>query len=181
MTRRPIPKKSPSGPKAAPSKRAILPQGDAGDAEGIVAEGVQRKIGEYLETAESIVGTLKEDLIAYRERNRVLVQERNELMKRLLTVESLNLDATTADEERLRLKADRDLLQKELSEFRREIEQLYNRYGMMEAALAEEREKNVQAQEEIACLEAQIKQLNTIVDLMSIKLELSGGSPKLES
>lgn len=152
-------------------------QGSDSDVDGRSSiAALHRRIKGQLSTSEQLIEALKKQLAECRERNKALVQERNDLMKSIAQIDASRAlrdgqEGQARRQQRREADSSRQALQ-------RENEELSRRCLELEETLADRRREAAEAVEEIACLEEQVSQLQSMVDLLCEHLEIEG--PELE-
>lgn len=138
-------------------------------------------IREQLRTTEEFIRALKRDLAHYRSQNQELLEERGELLGTLSRLDALKGERTERENELNMLKDERDRISGVLRSLEEEHVELKHRCQLLEAALVAERKKRQEAQDVIVCLEEQIVQLESIVDLLREHEELRKSERQLEA
>jgi len=138
-------------------------------------------IREQLRATEEFIRALKQDLDYYRTHNDELLEERGELLGTLSRMDALKGERTERENEVSLLKSERDRLAGALRSLEEANEELKHRCLVLETALAAERKRCREAQEVIVCLEEQIVQLESIVDLLREHEELRRAEEELEA
>jgi chromosome segregation ATPase len=122
---------------------------------------------EYVRKTEGIIRSLKGDLAFYRAQNEALSNERSEQLRTLAEGDFRPQDPKRLEGELRFLSSERDRLARQVQPLERENRQLKERCAELEAALAEARRKHDEAQEVVTYLEAQIEQIESVVQLLS--------------
>lgn len=138
-------------------------------------------IREQLKTTEEFIRALKRDLAYYRAQNEELLEERGGLLVTLSRLDALKGERTERENELHLLKNERDRLSGVLRGLEEEHAELKHRCQVIEAALLAERKRRREAQDVIVCLEEQIVQLESIVDLLREHEELRKAEEQLEA
>jgi len=125
-----------------------------------------RYVRDRLRETDRLIRTLKSDLGYYRSQNSEIVKERNNLLKLLSQKEALDQQQSQLEGDFRLLKKERDQLEDALGHLMDENKEILDRCSRLEAVLAHEREKHVESMEIIVCLEAQIEQLESMVEML---------------
>jgi len=125
-----------------------------------------RYVRDRLRETEKVIKTLKTDLVYYRLQNTQIVKERNDLLRLLSQKEALGDKQSRLEGDFRLVRSERDRLGEELSRIREEHKELQDRCSWLEAALADEHEKCSETLEVVVCLEAQIEQLESMVEML---------------
>jgi hypothetical protein len=175
--------------KGAGGRGADVKGTDAKGAEGRGAGGrgadgassvaaLHRRIKEQLATTDQVVTALKEQLATCRQRNRELVEERNDLIKSMARPETRQ--GLPGSGGRRPSSALTDAAAAELRALQQENEQLKRRCAELEEAVLDWRRQNVEAAQEVECLEEQVAHLQSTVDLLSEHLEVKAPPALME-
>lgn len=138
-------------------------------------------IREQLKTTEEFIRALKRDLAHYRSQNDELLDERGHLLGTLSRLDALKGERTERENELKLLKDELDRISDALRSLEEERAELKHRCQVIEAALVAERKRRQEAQDVIVCLEEQIVQLESIVDLLREHEELRRAEEQLEA
>jgi chromosome segregation ATPase len=138
-------------------------------------------IREQLRATEEFIRALKQDLNYYRTQTKDLQEERGELLGTLSRMDALKGERTEQENEQSLLKSERDRLSKALRSIEAANEELKHRCLVLETALVAERKRCQETQEVIVCLEEQIAQLESIVDLLREHEEIRRAEEQLEA
>lgn len=138
-------------------------------------------IREQLKTTEEFIRALKRDLAHYRAQNDELLEERGHLLGTLSRLDALKGERTERKNELSLLKDERDRLSGALRNLEEKHAELKHRCQVLEAALLAERKRRQEAQDVVVCLEEQIVQLESIVDLLREHEELRKAEEQLEA
>ncbi len=138
-------------------------------------------IREQLRTTEEFIRALKSDLAHYRTQNDELLEERGELLGTLSRMDALRGERTEQDNELSLLISERDRISGALRNLEADHQEQKHYCQVLESALVAERKKRQEAQEVIVCLEDQIVQLESIVDLLREHEELRKAEEQLEA
>jgi chromosome segregation ATPase len=136
-------------------------------------------IREQLLATEKLIRTLKQDLEYYRSQNEELIEERGDLLKTLSRLDALKAERSDRENELSFAKSERDKIAGALRGLEKSNQELNHRCLVLETALAAERKKHQAAQEVIVCLEEQIVQLESIVELFRENEELRKAEERL--
>jgi chromosome segregation ATPase len=143
-----------------------MPEDDAAGDSPVAA--LCRSIKHQLANSEQLIAALKSQLARCQERNRALIQERNDLARSLAQMETYPAELVTQARRRPR---DREA-EETVHALRQENEALSRRCAELEQTLAERRAELAGASEENACLEEQVSHLQSMVDLLCEHLDL---------
>ncbi len=125
-----------------------------------------KHIRDQLQTTAEIVRTLKKDLNYHRSQHDELLNEKKDLLKVISQIDGAK-DQRSEMENELRLtKDERSRLANELHVFQKENEELIHRCSTLELALTQEQRKNEESKDVIMCLEAQVDQLESMVNMI---------------
>jgi chromosome segregation ATPase len=127
-----------------------------------------RSIKDQLATSEQLIAALKKQLAECHERNRALIQERNDLTRSLAQMETYPAELAAQARRRSRSRE----AESAVKELQQENAALSRRCAELEQILAERRGELAEAAEENACLEEQVTHLQSMVDLLSEYLDL---------
>ena len=128
---------------------------------------LRRRIGEELESTESVVRALSRDLAAYRRDNRELSRDHERLKERLAHLDVARLEqADTETLWRASLR-ERQHVEDRLRALEAQNQRLVEECAALERALAAERERSELAGMEVECLEEQIAELESIIALLT--------------
>jgi chromosome segregation ATPase len=136
-------------------------------------------IREQLLATEKLIRALKQDLDYYRSQNDELIEERGDLLKTLSRLDALKGERSDRENDLSFMKSERDQLAVALRGLEETNQELEHRCLVLETALAAERKKHQEAQDVIVCLEEQIVQLESIVELFRENEELRKAEERL--
>jgi len=136
-------------------------------------------IREQLLATEKLIRALKQDLDYYRSQNDELIEERGNLLETLSRLDALKGERSDRENELNFTKSERDQLAGALRSLEETNQELEHRCLVLETALAAERKKHQEAQDVIVCLEEQIVQLESIVELFRENEELRKAEERL--
>ncbi len=136
-------------------------------------------IREQLLATEKLIRALKQDLDYYRIQNDELIEERGDLLETLSRIDALKDERSDRESELSFARGERDRLSVALSSQEKANDELKHRCLVLETALAAERKKHQEAQEVIVCLEEQLVQLESIVELFREHEELRKAEEQL--
>lgn len=128
---------------------------------------LRQKVGDHLADARRIIAQLRRDLDDSRAETRELARDRDRLQRARVQIDVLGLERTAAESQ---ARASR-LEQKQAEELLCAAEQANRHFAerceRLERALAREREEIDAARLETHCLEEQMEQLQSIVDMLT--------------
>jgi chromosome segregation ATPase len=141
-----------------------------------VATRLRSQVREHLRSSEKIIAALRAELTSCRQRNKELVEERNELLKALSRLQWVQQECTEATVRLQSAKGERDAEQQSAAAVLRENEELRAQCAALEAALNEKAAECETTREEGAYLEQQIVELEAIVELLERRLAAVRGA-----
>jgi len=130
------------------------------------------RLREHLRVTEEIIRCLRKDLNDCRSQNEALTRERNDFLRLLAAARGSEGKLTELESERAFLMEERDRLADELRGLTDERDLSKTRCASLADALAREQANQAEARDIIIYLEAQIVQLEAIVDLLRAQKEL---------
>ena len=125
-----------------------------------------RYVRNRIRETEKVVRSLKSDLSYYRDQNNEMANERNSLLQQISKTGSYNKDLSQLENDLRLITSDRDRLLDMIDPLEDENRKLSDRCTHLEASLLDSREKHAEAQEVIVFLESQIKQLESMVEML---------------
>ena len=123
-------------------------------------------IRDHLRKTEDVIKALRQDLDRYRSQADDLQRERDDLSRLVGRMESGQRDRDALQSEVEFTRVERDRLAHVLEPLQAENERLAEHCARLEASLVEERRQREQAQQVIVYLEEQIRELESMVDLL---------------
>ncbi len=125
-----------------------------------------RYVRDRIRETEKVIKTLRSDLSYYRDQNNEMANERNSLLQQISEKGSANKDLSQMENDLRLVESDKDRLLGALGPLESENRKLSDRCARLEADLLDSREKHAEAQEVIVFLESQIKQLESMVEML---------------
>jgi chromosome segregation ATPase len=128
---------------------------------------LRQRLGRHLDDVEEVVESLREELAICREQVRALGNERDELRHQLVRADLVARDLAEFE---ARLKETERACQREVKlreNLEAERRDLVQRSADLEALLVRERSEKADLGAEIACLEAEVRELKAIAGLMA--------------
>lgn len=125
------------------------------------------RVGHHLETLEEVIGSLRREVAESREEIALLVEDRERLRRLVTRAEQVQAGQLESES---RLLESRHQLEREehaRQAAQEHTEALRRRCGELEQALAAERTVRRSAEQEVAYLQEQVRQLTEIVDLLA--------------
>ena len=119
-----------------------------------------------LRETEKVINGLKDELNYYREQHSEVSREKNELLKFVSQRQMLKSEQVRLESDFNVVESERDKLREAALELQAENKKLKRACVELEAALTKEQNKHLEAQEVIVYLEAQIEQLESMVEML---------------
>jgi chromosome segregation ATPase len=135
-------------------------------AAGRYSDETSGHIRDHLRKTEDVIRALRKDLERYRSRADELLRERDDLSRLVGRMEDGQRDWDALQGEVRLVRSERDRLSRDIEPLQADNERLAGHCARLEASLAEERRQREQAQRVIVYLEEQIRELESMVDLL---------------
>jgi chromosome segregation ATPase len=128
--------------------------------------GVTKPIREHLRVTEEIIGKLRQDLDYYRQQNKSLQEEKNDLLKTVTTIGDFKDQNRSSLRDYNLVEEQRDRLANSLHVLQGEYKELITRCAQIENELSQEKKAHKHSKDIIVYLEAQVEQLEAMVALL---------------